>query len=91
MKVASLESADTEIHFSGSWEGSETDDSGKSIKVDYARKQVDEDWDGTLDIGGGGTRSLEELTIKMDEIYRAAVFWDGELAEIFELEVTGNE
>lgn len=91
MKVASLESADTEIRFSESWEGKVTDGSGKSIKVDYARKQVDEDWDGTLDIGGGGTRSLEELTIKMDEIYRAAVFWDGELAEIFELEVTGNE
>lgn len=46
-------------------------------------KSIDQDWDGTVDLGGGMTESghLIKEPISLPEAYWAGVFWDDQLVE----------
>lgn len=90
------DAADREVEFPSDWSWnmavSEGEEKIGANSMNNVSEQISEEWDGTLCTGEGlfdlpGNTPTKQLA----ESYQIAVYWDGELAEVFRLEITGDE
>ena len=54
---------------------------GNSNGFTWTNRSVDEEWDGTLLDGGGGSYELKDGLVPLPKAARIQIYWDGELVE----------